>query len=60
MAVPRKRKSATRRGNQRSHDALTGPNYTACPNCGVPKMSHRACGACGHYRDRQVMDVDAE
>ncbi|MEM1024220.1 MAG: 50S ribosomal protein L32 [Myxococcota bacterium] len=60
MAVPRKRKSARRRGNQRSHDALSGPNYTACQVCGAPKMPHRACMACGTYNDRHIMEVDAE
>jgi hypothetical protein len=34
MAVPRKRKSSRRRGNQRSHDALKSPNYNACANFG--------------------------
>ncbi|NJK90318.1 MAG: 50S ribosomal protein L32, partial [Myxococcales bacterium] len=40
MAVPRKRKSKSRRGQQRSHDALTAPNYGACSNCGEPKLPH--------------------
>ncbi|HJL39852.1 MAG TPA: 50S ribosomal protein L32 [Myxococcales bacterium LLY-WYZ-16_1] len=60
MAVPRKRKSSRRRGNQRSHDALKSPNYNACANCGEPKMPHRACGACGYYAGKAVMEVSGE
>lgn len=60
MAVPRKRKSASRRGNQRSHDAMKRPVYSSCPNCDAPKLSHRICGACGWYGDRKVAKVDAD
>ncbi len=60
MAVPRKRKSKSRRGMQRSHDALKSPNYGGCPNCGEPKQPHRACLACGFHNGKQVMEVEAE
>lgn len=60
MAVPRKRKSASRRGNQRSHDALKRPISSVCPNCNAPRRAHRICGACGWYGDRVVMKVDAD
>ena len=60
MAVPRQKKSRSRRQNQRSHDALRKPNNNACPNCGAPKMPHRVCGACGWYKDRTVVEVEAE
>jgi large subunit ribosomal protein L32 len=28
-----------------------------CTNCGELKLRHRACGACGFYRGRSVIDV---
>jgi large subunit ribosomal protein L32 len=55
MAVPRKRKSHTRRRNQRSHDALEKPNVAKCPNCDAPRLAHRMCPACGWYADRIVV-----
>ena len=60
MAVPRQKKSRSRRQNQRSHDALSKPNHNKCPNCGEPRMPHRVCGACGWYKDRTVVEVEAE
>ncbi len=60
MAVPRKRKSKSRRGMQRSHDALKKPGVGQCPNCGAPRLPHRMCGACGWYGDRTVVELEAE
>jgi len=60
MAVPRKRKSSSRRGQQRAHDALKSPNYGACPSCGEPKLPHRACLSCGTHNGKQVMEVEGE
>ncbi|MBK8013286.1 MAG: 50S ribosomal protein L32 [Deltaproteobacteria bacterium] len=60
MAVPRKRKSHSRRRQQRSHDALQRPALNKCPNCGAPRLPHRVCGACGWYNDRTVVEVDAD
>ncbi len=60
MAVPKKKTSKSRRGMRRSHDALTAPNFGTCPSCGEPKLSHRVCRACGQYRGRQVITVEAE
>lgn len=60
MAVPRKRKSRARRGNQRSHDALSRPVLSGCPNCGAKRLPHRMCGSCGWYHNRTVIDLEAE
>ena len=60
MPVPRKRKSGSRRGMQRSHDALKKPAISKCPNCDAPKAPHRICAACGHYAGKEVVEVEAE
>jgi len=60
MAVPRQKKSRSRRQNQRSHDALKKANTNLCPKCGDQKMPHRICATCGWYRDRTVIELDAE
>lgn len=60
MPVPRKRKSNSRRNQQRSHDALERPASGKCQSCGAVKVPHRICPACGWYGDRTVIEVNAE
>lgn len=60
MAVPKKRTSKSRAGMRRSHNALTAPNLSPCPQCGDPKEPHRVCPSCGHYRGRQIFAVESE
>ena len=60
MAVPRQKKSRSRRQNQRSHDALRKPNLAKCPNCEAPRRPHRVCPSCGWYANRTVVEVEAE
>lgn len=60
MAVPRKRKSNSRRKNQRSHDALRRPTISKCPNCESPRLPHRVCGECGFYNGKEVVEVEAD
>jgi len=57
MAVPRKRKSHSRRHQQRSHDALGVPGTSKCPNCGAPKRPHNVCAACGQYKGKAIIEV---
>jgi large subunit ribosomal protein L32 len=33
---------------------------SACPKCGEPRQAHRVCPACGSYRGRQILAVEAE
>lgn len=56
MANPKRRHSQARRDKRRSHDALSRPATSVCPNCGEVKIPHRACGFCGHYKGRQVIE----
>jgi len=58
MPVPKRKKSRCRTRTRRSHDSLTAPNLTACPNCGEPAMPHRMCIHCGHYKGRMVKEVE--
>jgi len=60
MAVPKKRMSKSRSRMRRSHNALTAPNLSPCPQCGDPKEPHRVCSSCGHYRGKQIFEVEAE
>lgn len=31
-----------------------------CPNCGAPMIPHRACPGCGHYKGREIIEMEAE
>jgi large subunit ribosomal protein L32 len=55
MPNPKRRHSHSRKGRRRSQDGLAVPSFAACPNCGTPKLPHKACPECGFYRGRQVI-----
>jgi large subunit ribosomal protein L32 len=57
MAVPKKKTSKSRRNMRRSHHALRSEARIECPNCGELKRPHHVCGACGHYREREIVPV---
>ena len=58
MPNPKRRHSKARRNKRRANDALKSPSLSVCPNCHEPKLPHRVCPACGHYRGRQVVETD--
>ncbi len=54
MAVPKRKTSPSRRNMRRSHHRLAPATHNECSNCGEQKRPHHVCGACGHYKDREV------
>ncbi|HVV39054.1 MAG TPA: 50S ribosomal protein L32 [Candidatus Paceibacterota bacterium] len=54
--VIRMRHTRAHTANRRSHHALKAQHLTTC-ECGNPRVSHRACPACGRYNGRVVVDV---
>lgn len=64
MAVQQNRVTRSKRNMRRAHDALVSVQGNECPNCGELKRPHHVCGACGFYRDREVVaqadDVDLD
>ena len=58
MAVPKKKTSKSRRDMRRSHDALTAPAASLCPQCKSPKLPHRACPSCGTYKGKEVLKAE--
>jgi len=60
MPNPKRRHSKTRTAKRRANDFLTTRSPTTCPRCGEPKLPHRVCAECGHYRGREVLDVETE
>ncbi|MBI3929384.1 MAG: 50S ribosomal protein L32 [Armatimonadetes bacterium] len=62
MAVPKWKMSRSRTRRRRSHDGLTSPAITRCPQCKEPMRRHHLCLSCGSYNGRQVikMEIDEE
>lgn len=60
MAVPKSKKSPSRRDMRRSHHRLTPATYGECPNCGEPKLPHHVCPACGFYDGREVVKPESQ
>lgn len=60
MPVPKRRTSVSKKNKRRSHHALTAPASIACPQCGEPRLRHRACPSCGTYRGRKVAEARGE
>jgi large subunit ribosomal protein L32 len=60
MANPKHKTSKSKRDMRRSHDKLTAPNVSTCPQCGETKLPHHACPSCGTYRGRTVIETKDE
>ncbi len=60
MAVPKKKKSKSRTRMGRAHHALRTVSLSACSQCGANKLPHHVCPECGHYRGRQIFEVEKE
>lgn len=60
MAVPKQRKTKSRRDQRRMHIYLKEQEITECSNCGEEKMPHRACGNCGFYNGKSVISPQLE
>ena len=55
MAVQQDRKSRSKRGHRRSHDALSAPALSIDPTSGETHLRHHVT-ADGYYRGRKVID----
>ena len=55
MAVQKSRKTPSRRGMRRSHDALKAPTLSVEPTTGETHIRHHVSPE-GYYRGRKVID----
>jgi large subunit ribosomal protein L32 len=60
MPNPKRRHSRQRTAKRRSHDFLTSPSLSECPNCHERKLPHQICPKCGVYKGRDVVAVKEE
>ena len=58
MAVPKRKKSKSRVRMRKAHKKAEIAAVSACPDCGAPRESHRACKNCGNYNGRKVLTVN--
>ncbi len=56
MAVQKSKKTRSRRGMRRSHDALSGPTLSVDPTSGEKHHRHHIT-ADGFYKGRKVIDT---
>ena len=56
MAVQQNRKTRSKRGMRRSHDALTAKSLSIDPTTGETHIRHHV-SATGYYRGKKVIDV---
>lgn len=56
MAVQKSRKTPSKRGMRRSHDALRKPSVSIEPTSGETHRRHHI-SADGYYRGRKVLDT---
>jgi large subunit ribosomal protein L32 len=59
MAVQQDKKSRSKRGHRRSHDALSAPALSIDPTSGETHLRHHVT-ADGYYRGRKVIDKAAK
>jgi len=59
MAVQKSRKTPSKRGMRRSHNALSGPTLSVDKETGETHRRHHITGS-GYYRGKKVVDVAAD
>lgn len=57
MPNPKRRHSNQRTRKRRTHDKLSVPAASVCPNCHAPKKPHYVCPACGYYKGKPVVSI---
>ena len=60
MGVPKRKPSTSRMKMRRAYNSvLTLPQLSICAQCAAPALPHRVCPACGFYKGRQVLNIEA-
>jgi large subunit ribosomal protein L32 len=60
VAVPKRKKSKSKRDKRRTHQKLTAPNLSKCQECGEAILPHHACPSCGYYKGRKVVESEED
>jgi large subunit ribosomal protein L32 len=57
VAVPKRRMSRSNTRSRRAQWKAAPVVLAKCDRCGSQKLPHTACGVCGTYNKRPVLDV---
>lgn len=57
MAVPKNKKSKSKRDMRRTHDKLKAVTLVECPRCHSKKIAHRVCEKCGYYNNKEIIKI---
>ena len=57
VAVPKNKKSKSKRDKRRTHDKLKVANIVECPRCHSKKIAHRVCENCGYYNNKEIIKI---
>ncbi len=60
MALPKRKKSKSKRDMRRAHKKAVAPNLSICPQCGEATLPHHACPSCGTYKGRAVTETEED
>ncbi len=58
MAVPKQKKTRSKRNMRRAHFKPKATNLVECPQCHEQKLPHHVCPNCGYYKGKQAVEVD--
>jgi large subunit ribosomal protein L32 len=60
MAVQQRKKSKQQCRQRHAANRYKGLQTNKCSKCSAPVLPHRACGKCGSYKGKQVLDVKVD
>lgn len=59
MAVPKRKTSKMKKRQRQAANRYAGVQATYCTSCGAPSAPHQVCSACGMYKGKQIITVEA-
>ncbi len=59
MGVPKRKMSKMRLRTRKAANRWHAATLNKCGQCSSPLPSHIACPACGYYKGRQVLTIEA-
>ena len=60
VAVPKNKKSKSKRDMRRAHDKLKIASIVECPRCHSKKIAHRVCENCGYYDNKEIIKIESK
>lgn len=60
VAVPKNKKSKSKRDMRRTHDKLKVASIVECPRCHSKKIAHRVCENCGYYNNKEIIKIESK